>query len=83
MYQIAIKSLINLHVIIQNTKKTLISNYRAYLGKKTKMIKMQHNSLYTIINELLDEILRKIKQVPLKKTKMTHSGMVLSQNKQS
>lgn len=31
-------------------KTKLVKNYRAYIRKKSKMVKMQHNSIYIISN---------------------------------
>ena len=47
-----VRNLLNNHftnVIIQKVIKTkFINNYRAYVRIKNKMMKMQHNSLYTL-----------------------------------
>ena len=46
-------------------------------------MKMQHSSPYTLTIELFDDILGKIKEDSLKKTKLNSSVIVLSENKQS
>ena len=77
------KMLLNDHyVIIQKVKKIkLVNSYRAYVRKKNKMITMQHNSLYPLINEWFDNILQRIKQSLLEKTKLKSSIIIVSENK--
>lgn len=44
------------------------------------MIRMQHNILYKLTNVCLDDILLKIKQGSLRKTKLSSLVIVLSEN---
>ena len=69
-------------VIIQVIKNKLIGNYRAYVRMRNKMIKMQHNGLYTLNKEWFDDNLLEIKQGSLKKAKLSFLVIVLSENKQ-
>ena len=49
---------------------------------RNKMIKMQHNGLYTLNKEWFDDNLLEIKQDSLKKAKLSFLVIVLSENKQ-
>ena len=76
-----LQNLVNDHfknVIIQKIIQTrFVNNYRAYVRMKTKMIKMQHNSLNTLTEEWFHSSLWKIKQAWLKKTKLNSSVTVV------
>ena len=50
---------------------------------KNKMIKTQHNCLYTLTKEWFGDSLWKIKQGSAKKTKLNFSVVAVSRNKQS
>ena len=79
-----LQNLLNNHftnVIIQKLiKAKLVNNYRAYVRIKNKMIKMKHNSWYTLTKEWLGDTIWKIKQSSLKKTKLDFSLIVISKN---
>ena len=73
MWQIPSK-LLNDHftnVTVQNAIKTkFVNNYRTYARMKNKMIKTQHNSLFTLTKRWFGDSILKIKQGSLKKTKL-------------
>ena len=56
------------NVIIQKVIKTKF--VRTYVRMKNKMIKMQHNSLYTLTEEWFDDSIWKIKQESLKQANL-------------
>ena len=76
-----LQNLVNGHfknVIIQKIIQTrFVNNYRAYVRIKTKMVKMQHNSLNTLTEDWFHSSLWKIKQAWLKKTKINSSVTVV------
>ena len=77
-----LQNLLNDHftnVIIQKLiKAKLVNNYRAYVRIKNEMIKMKHNSWYTLTKEWLGDTIWKIKQSSLKKTKLDFSLIAIS-----
>ena len=86
MWQIPQKLLNNhfTNVIIQKVIKTkFVSNYRAYVRMKNKMIKMQYHSLWALTKEWSVDSPWKIKHGSLKKTTLNFLVIVMSKNKES